>query len=163
MALNEQGYIGEWLSLQFSHSHKYDCFQPDWIAYDAQTNSYIVIEAKCKKFFTTIRDGCTFVGTGLPIYQINDRLHYALSTDQRCKLVVTTPENVLDAYKSNKPVLFYYAWLDELNNSQDFIDITPKNGGGDVRIFNMSLFNTEYVKIDFSKCKFNPELAFDFS
>lgn len=160
MALNEQGYIGEWLSLQFAHTHEYDCFQPDWIAYDAQTNTHIILEAKCKKFFTTIKDGCEFIGTGLPIYQIMDRLAYAASTNQRCKLVVTTPQDVLYAYRSNKPVLFYYAWLDELNNSQDYIDIKPSNGGGIVRIFNITLFSQQYVRINFSKCKFNPETAF---
>ena len=157
MALNEQGYIGEWLSLQYAHNYHYTCFQPDWIAYDSVSDSYIVIEAKCKKMFRTTVDGIEFIGTGLPIYQIRTRLQYANRTHQRCKLVVTEPSEIKYAYEHKQPTIFYSAWLDELNKSGDYIDITPKNGESAVRIYNIQLFKKDLIDVDYKKCKFTPE------
>lgn len=145
MALNDRGYLGEWLGQQYIHSNGGKCFQPDWIAYDAATCEYYAVEVKHKRAFNTISNGFAYSGWGLPLWQVTARMNYMRNGGHKYKLIIIDPDSHVVISKFQHSVDVYTAWLQELESTHSYIDIKTKSGEQD-RIYDKRCFNKETLQ-----------------
>ena len=110
MGITEEGILAEqWLLKKFREKNIH-CFQPDAISFENE--NFILNEIKNQEYY----EEPPFNGHGLPIWQINSRLHFHNITNIRCRLIII---------EKNTDII-YYQWLDELAKGR-FYDTKGNN------------------------------------
>lgn len=154
MAINTRGRVGESLAREFLRSHNAKMFQADWIYKDARTGEWCLVEMKNKRpYRRVLPDGSIWEGMGLPLHQVNIRLEFQSQFGIRAQLVWCNVDfSDMAGCDKYVPIDFHYGWIDQLEESGDYIDIAkPSNNGVYTRIYDTSLFQTERIAIPIKK------------
>lgn len=156
MAINSKGRTGESLCRELLLHFKVPMFQVDWMYRSNKDGKWKLVEMKNKQPYRRIKeDGSLWFGMGLPIDQVTTRLEFQSDKDVRAQLIWTNVSYCdMAGHTKCVPVTFHYAWIDELEQTGDYVDIPkPRNGGKALRIYNVELFNEITINISMKKFK----------